>query len=265
MPVLPEMRLLASCLSSATPPRRHIESQDLSPINWDRLIDLAGWHGMFPLLAARLLGTGRPAGTPPEIVSRLKVSQAGYISRSITQLAALAELQRAFDRHGLRVVAWKGPSTGLLLYGSATLRESADLDFLFLEQDLQPVLTITRDLGYELLGSSYSESKDLYILTQQREFTLGRRSDQTILEFHLQIMPGRFALWQDAPAGIHRANTHVELGDVRLLLQRPEDLLVSLCAHANKHNWERLKWSADIAQFLHCYGSTLDGSRCWAI
>lgn len=255
MHVTPEMRLLAGCLPGSPAPTLSAFDPTL---DWDRLIKLAGFHGMFPLLATRLLTPGSVQDqTPPAVISRLRANQAGYVGRSVTQLGALAELQREFDRAGLRIVAWKGPSVGLLLYGSATLRESADLDFLFLEQELHPVLEITHRLGYDLLGKSESSSKDIYILTRQREFTFGRKADQVILEFHLQIMPSRFGLWQDCQADIQRANLHWQLGDVTLLLQRPEDLLVSLCAHATKHNWDRLKWSADIAQFLKCYGNEL--------
>ena len=266
MAASPEMRFLSGCLPASLRSRA-MSAEELALVDWDLLFDLAGWHGMFPLLASRLLAPNAPHATgdtlgsvPQAVLSRLKASQAGYVGRSITQLAALVELQREFDRKDLRIVAWKGPSAGLLLYGSATLRESADLDFLFLEEELRPMLEITRRLGYDLLGSSESESKDIYILTRQREFTFGRKADQAVLEFHLQIMPSRFTLWQDSPEDIRRANTSLELGDVTLLLQRPEDLLVSLCAHATKHNWERLKWSADISQFLVTYKDSLNWS-----
>ncbi len=258
MQVTPEMRLLVQCLPSAATETPWPISPNAT-FDWDRLIELAGFHGMFPLLVTRLLTPGAlSAVIPPAVLSRLRANQAAYVGRSVTQLAALAELQREFDREHLRIVAWKGPSAGLLLYGSATLRESADLDFLFLEEDLQPVLKIARRLGYDLLGSCDTESKDIYILTRMREFTFGRKSDQAVLEFHLQIMPSRFTLWQDSQADIERADHYLQLGDVTLLLQRPQDLLVSLCAHATKHNWDRLKWSADIAQFLKRYATELD-------
>ncbi len=258
MHAIAEMRLLAHCLPAGAP-KPDWKMPAGAEIDWERLIEVAGFHGMFPLLATRLLTPGAlQDAAPPAVLSRFRASQAAYVGRSVTQLAALAELQREFDREHLRIVAWKGPSAGLLLYGSATLRESADLDFLFLEEDLQPVLRIARRLGYDLLGSCDTESKDIYILTRMREFTFGRKSDQTVLEFHLQIMPSRFTLWQDSQADIDRADLRFPLGDVNLLLQRPEDLLVSLCAHATKHNWDRLKWSADIAQFLRHYVEALD-------
>ena len=259
MLVTSEMRLLAQCVPASSFYNEAFPSRS-EAINWDTLIELAGWHGMFPLLASRLLSTDRNLGiqVPASVLNRLRASQASYIGRSVTQLGALAELQRALDQQNLKVVAWKGPSAGLLLYGSATLRESADLDFLFFEKDLHQILATVRGLGYDLLGSCSSESKDIYILTRMREFTFGRKEDQVVLEFHLQIMPSRFTLWQDAETDIARANVHYQLGDVTLLLQRPEDLLVSLCAHATKHNWNRLKWSADIAQFLRFYGKELD-------
>ncbi len=254
----PEMRFLTQCLPSASS-EPVLPAPYGVPFDWNRLTELAGFHGMFPLLATKLLTPGPLHNVaPPALLSRLRASQAAYIHRAISQLGTLAELQREFDRERLRIVVWKGPSAGLLLYGSAALRESADLDFLFLEEDLQPVLKVARRLGFHLLDSRDTESKDLYILTRMREFTFGRKSDQAVLEFHLQIMPSRFTLWQDSQADIGRANVHYSLGDVTLLLQRPEDLLVSLCAHATKHNWDRLKWSADIAQFLKRYAGELD-------
>ena len=258
MHVNSEMRFLTRCLPSALS-ESVLPVSSVANLNWERLAELAGFHGMFPLLTTKLLMPGPVHDvTPPDVLSRLRANQAAYIGRAVTQLGALAELQREFDRAHLRIVAWKGPSAGLLLYGSAALRESADLDFLFLEKDLQAILKIARGLGYDLLGAGETESKGLYILTRMREFTFGRKSDQTVLEFHLQIMPSRFTLWQDSQDDIRRANVHYPLGDVTLLLQRPEDLLVSLCAHATKHNWDRLKWSADIAQFLKRYAGELD-------
>ncbi len=252
------MRLLALCLPDTPCSRRDLTESDLE-LDWTILLELAKWHGMMPLLAARLLAGAMPSTLriPPVAMASLRTYQERHLFRSVTLTAALIELQAAIASAGLRIVAWKGPSVGLLLYGSATLRESADLDFLFLEEDLQQVLQITRGLGYKLLGNSDSESKDIYILTLEREFTFGRHADQVALEFHLQVLPSRFTLWQDSQADVRRASTICPLAHVRLLMQSPEDLLVSLCAHATKHNWDRMKWACDIARFLHVYAGQI--------
>jgi hypothetical protein len=216
---------------------------------------------MFPLFMSRLLSLEVPDpghGIPAPLIAKLKTRQIHYLHRSVTQIAALIELQREFDRCGITVLPWKGPSVGQLLYGSPILRESGDLDFLFLEKNLQVILEITRRLGYLLPGSHDSESKYLYSLALQREFTFIRERDQVVLEFHLQILTSRFSSWQDAPADIRHASTVCRLAGVDLLMQSPEDLLISLCVHATKHDWERLKWACDIAQFLSVYEDKID-------
>ncbi|NYF78404.1 nucleotidyltransferase family protein [Granulicella arctica] len=256
----PEMRLLAECLPPHSGAGRDL-TQDLTSIDWTRLFELAAWHGMFPLLASRLLSSSPPSASqaiPAPVISMLQEHQAKYLHRSLIQTLALVQLQREFDSHGITVLAWKGPSVGWLLYGSAALRDSSDLDFLFREEDLQQVMSVTRRLGYRLLESSDTESKDLYIFTLHREFSFARPTESLLIEFHLQIMPARFHLWQDAQKDIERADIPWPLADVELRIQRPDDLLVSLCAHATKHYWDRLKWCCDIAQFLHVYRDKLD-------
>lgn len=258
-----EIRFLMLCL----PPVSNDRSDRIDPtpflpaLHWPALLDRAFEQGMMPLLAYHLLpSSSRPAhpAVPEQVLASLRSYKEQHLFRTINQTAALVELQREFDRAGIRVLPWKGPSVGQLLYGAATLRESADLDFLFLEKDIPKVLEITQRLGYMLLGSSDSESKDIYILTLQREFTFARKRDRSMLEFHLQVMPSRFTLWQDSAAEIERASAACSFGGIELRMQRPEDLLISLCAHATKHYWDKLKWSCDIVQFLRVYGSSID-------
>jgi hypothetical protein len=257
----PEMRFLALCLPR-TPGEHRQLTADTASLDWPLLLDLARRQGMTPLLASAILPSGsRPrsdSAAPAFVIADLRAYQERHLFRTLTQTAALVELQRAFAGASLKILPWKGASVGALLYGTAILRESVDLDFLFREEDIQSVLELTRSLGYRLLGSSASESKDVYVFTLQREFTFGRDRDQVVLEFHLQILPSRFTLWQDSRADIERASLVYSLAGVRLLMQRPEDLLVGLCAHATKHNWDRMKWSCDIAQFLRVFGKTID-------
>jgi hypothetical protein len=260
----PEMRFQALCC-----PRPDGDSRDLIgdlPVpDWSVLIHSAVWHGTMPLLASRLLPSGAAAPVrddiPEFVIRELRAYQERRLFRSVTQTAALVELQPAFDHAGIRVLPWKGPSVGVMLYGSATLRESVDLDFLFLKKDIPQVLQITRGLGYQLLQSCGSESKDVYILASQGEFAFGRVRDQLAIEFHLQILSSRFTRWQDAQTDIARASTVCRFAGMDMLMQSPEDLLVSLCAHATKHNWDRLKWSCDIAQFLSVYGEKVDWAQ----
>jgi hypothetical protein len=230
-------------------------------LNWTYLIDLARWHGIFPLLAGRMLSVFSPENSSASsrtFATLIKKRQMHSLRQNLGLTAALMELERAFDEAGIRVLPWKGPAVGLHLYGSTCLRESGDLDFFFQEKNLGEILEITRRLGYRLSGGDESDDKYLYMLARGGEFTFSRERDQVIVEFHLRVLPRRFRRWQDARADLERASTVCRLAGHDFFMQAPEDMLVSLCVHATKHNWERLKWSCDIAQFLKIYGDKLD-------
>jgi len=255
----PEMRFIKSCLF---PEAQKLEgtTANLAQLDWPRLFWLASFHGMLPLVSTRLeqLPEKSSLNIPKHAISDLEIWRTRHISRTLTLTAALIELQREFDRRNLPVVSWKGPSIALLLYGSSILRETSDLDFLLREEDLAQVQELTGSLGYTLLGQNESEGKSRYTFAHQHEFEFLRSRDKILLEFHVQIMTARFPSWQDSQTYIPRATTHYPLANTQLLLQCPEDLLVSLCVHAIKHNWDRMKWSCDIAQFLRVYGAHLD-------
>lgn len=261
MAAIPEMRFLVRCLPSTQGTSQSSLEEELVPLDWEWLVNLAEWHGVFLLFASQALSSKAQATVlqAPELaLAQLKTRQIGHLRRGLALTGALLKIQREFDRCGIKILPWKGPSVGSLLYGSPTLRKSNDLDFLFLEKDLPAILESTRGLGYQLAGSYESESKYLYFLMRQGEISFIGQQEQILLEFHSRILPSRFTHWQNAQADIERASTVCQLAGYDVLMQAPEDLLTGLCAHATKHNWDRLKWSCDIAQFLGVYGDKID-------
>jgi hypothetical protein len=260
MPAIPEMRFLAHCLPTSNP--QNDLDPDTSSLNWGTLLDLARWHGITPLVAHRLAASGllQPdSDVPPFVITELAAVRDQQLVRSLTSVSALIQLQYAFEASGITVLPWKGPSAGLLLYGSAFLREAVDLDFLFLERDLPRIQEITSRLGY--YGQNLTTDKDHYEFEHQHEYSFYRSRDKVLLEFHSQIMTSRFSAWQDSDTYIDRANVSLPIAGTHLHLQCPEDLLVSLCVHAVKHNWDRLKWSCDVAMFLRLYADKIDWTK----
>ncbi len=252
------MRLLMLCRPDADEARRR-KAAALPAPEWEHLLQVARWHGMTPLLATQLLSQTPLRGDAPEaILKALRGHRERQFLRAMTQTAALVELWQAFAREGVRVLSWKGPALAVLLYGAATLREGGDLDFQLDRRDIHKVLEITRSLGYALSQQVEDKERILYILEGQGEFCFDRARDGVALEFHTQTLPSRFRLWQGNKADLARASTVCRIGDAEVRMQRPEEMLVSLCAHGTKHGWNRLKWSCDIAQFLSVHGSTLD-------
>ncbi len=255
------MRLLTLCLPGADDARRRRAAALPAP-EWEHLLQLTQRHGLTPLLATQLLRIGSHAplreDVPETVLKPLRVSREQQFLRAITYTAALVELWRVFVREGVRVVSWKGPAVGALLYGAVTLREGCDLDFQLDRRDIRKVLEITRSLGYALRQRVEDEERILYILEAQGEFSFIRERDGVVLEFHMQTLPARYRLWRGNEEDLALTSTVLRIGGAEVRMQRSEDMLVSLCAHGTKHGWSKLKWSCDIAQFLAVYGATLD-------
>ena len=218
---------------------------------------------MLPLVSAGLSRVPKSARHVPEAVSAdLEQWRPLHISHTLSLVSALLELQQEFDRQQLHIVSWKGPVLAVLLYGTPSLREASDLDFLLTADDLPQILLIAEQFGYTLLGQNGSAAHNRYTFAHQHEFSFFRSRDNIVLEFHVQIMTARFSFWQNSQAHLTRAvKTTAPLAGQKFLIEQPEDLIVGLCIHAFKHNWDRMKWVADIARFLQVYGPQLDWAR----
>jgi hypothetical protein len=226
-------------------------------LDWSRVIEMAGVHGMLPMLTNALAAVG-DEGVSPAVRDALVKRNRRHVKTVLCAVSALVELQGYFHRLGVQAVSWKGPSLAVDLYGRAALRESTDLDLLVEEQNIACCIDVLTFLGYTKHEKVPCSRYDGILARFDREYCFHRTADGTYVELHTQILPSRFASWQDLKHSLGRTQDTPLVGSVVVETLEPGDLLVSLCAHAIKHHWEKLKWLADIARFMEVYRDKLN-------
>ncbi|KIL35410.1 Renal dipeptidase [Cohnella kolymensis] len=249
-----ELRLMLACLN------RHddegVPAHDkkwIADMNWDRFLQLARHHRVYPVLYSRLMRIEQH-GIPPQVIRALKQE---YWHNTFRMLQLSAEMDRVnseLSEQNIPTLHMKGPVLAVELYGDVSLRTSGDLDVLVPIHRLVAAEGTLRKLGYV---------KDEYIQSVMNDWkwrhhhTTFYHPDKEIkVELHWRLSPGPgkeptfHELWERSRISHHTGNPIHYLGT--------EDLLLFLAAHGARHGWSRLHWLGDIDRIAR---QSLDWNR----
>ena len=245
MTIASEVRLAIACARVSLEERDRAEVRSCleGPIEWDRLMRLARWHGLRPLLHRHLSGC--------EAVPRAALvelwGEAEKIARGNRAMAAaLACILDRFEAVGIRAVAYKGPTLALRAYGDLALREFGDLDILVPRGQVQRARDALCAGGY-VPEYALQPAIEQAFLDSQAQYHLVLRAPEggPLVELHWKSDPDypverlEDERWWASARGVDAA---AALGD--------EDLLLVLCIHGSKHFWSSLGWLVDVAELL---------------
>lgn len=242
-----EMRLLLGLLAMDQGITHNYEIQELiREIDWDRFIELARHHRVFPPLNRRL--QEMKYMEIPTFVSQM--FQRDYYRNTLQMLALSGEMEqitKVFTEQGIRSLFLKGPVIAADLYGDVSLRTSCDLDFLIPSEDLGKAEELLITLGYV---------KDDYIVSilndwkwRHHHITFFHASKGIKVEVHWRLNP--------APSNEPHFNDLWDRKRKSSLINRPiyylgrEDLFMFLVTHGARHGWSRLRWLLDIKQLVN--------------
>lgn len=242
-PVAAEAELLIECARARFDPdaRRRLRALLGDPIDWPRLLPLAGRHGMTPLLFLELESVPGTA-VPATVLETLRARASRNTAHQLLLVAELREVLAGLTRLGIQAVPFKGPALAAALYGNVALRESRDLDLLVRGEDVGAARRFLLERGYDAPNGENGARA----LLPDGDGELLR--DGVRVELHGTMLQDTFALpietmcWQ----GLGRASL---LGRSVPSLA-PEDLLLVLCGHGARNGWERLIWVNDVAALL---------------
>ena len=169
MPVpSPEMALLLSCLH---PPgvNQHANREGISAridpeINWAILLGLAREHRVLPLVHHWLSRVPRVPGAVLEELKRYQLRITAFNMRASSELTSLLG---TFSDEGLTVIPVKGPVLAMRAYGSTSLRQYEDLDFVVPFGHLLQARDTLVKKGYTLVGMPDSPLHRAYLKTLQ--------------------------------------------------------------------------------------------------
>jgi hypothetical protein len=236
-----EFDLLLACSAHASGDERIREILE-GPLDWKRLLQLAGHHAVIPQLYQRLSASN-------VIPQALPLLQQHYEANARQTLWLTRELLRILShlqRNSIETLPYKGPVLAEILYGNVALRQFSDLDLLIHEADLAKVKAALLELGYKPALQLTPRQNRAY-LESGYEYAFDSSLGRNLLEMQWRILPRFYSINFDVDAFFSRSMV-LSLGGHSLRTLCREDLMVVLCVHAAKHAWVQLSWLCDIAE-----------------
>lgn len=227
-----------------------------SELHWDRLIGLADWHGLLPLLHRHVEAAGSDC-VPPGIADRL---DRGFQENARRNLVLAGELLKILDRfaaNGIVGVPFKGPTLAAVMYGDLGGRVFGDLDVLVKPRDVPRATELLVVDGYRP-RFALSRDQEAAFLNAHYEAPFVREPPGVVVELQWRVVPRYLGVDFDYGQMWDRVGLASLLGRPIPCLSR-EDLLLVLCVHGTKHLWVRLGWVCDVAATLRaCPGLDVD-------
>ena len=214
--------------------------------DWNGVLALASRHRLLPLLA-RTLQTLCYGCIPDEVLLYLRSSLAASARINLQLAARLIEVLDALDAQGVRVIPYKGPVLGSMLYDNPALRPTTDLDLLIRKPDLGRASAVLRDLGFHPPHALNSAQQSSLARTDCEYLFCG--PDGVQVDLHWRIAPELYGVRFDELGLWSRLQAITWAGRDSAVFS-PEDLLLCLCQHAAKHLWSELILLADIAELV---------------
>ena len=135
--IRPGVELLLSCARTRLDNQgvERIEALVREELDWAYLVELAGKHGVMPLLYWNL-HTVCPQAVHKDILDLLKRSFHENARRNLFLSGELLELLKLLEGEGIPAIPFKGPVLADFVYGNLALRSIWDLDLLVHKHDV---------------------------------------------------------------------------------------------------------------------------------
>jgi hypothetical protein len=184
---------------------------------------------------------------PPDIRRRLHEDTVDAVIANLQQVSALRTVAAAFEASGIPWLCAKGPVAAAALYDESNLRPFRDIDVVIPLSDFRSACTSLIERGYRPVFDVSSKWQELLFCSLPITF-VGEGVSGSV-DLHWQLLPARYSFTLNMDEVWARKVSTNALGTMVCTLG-PDDMLIFLCLHAAKHDWERLIWLVDIAAFI---------------
>ncbi|MHB8160071.1 MAG: nucleotidyltransferase domain-containing protein [Thermoleophilia bacterium] len=220
-------------------------------IDWDLLITQSLKHGTTGLLYKNLFKVGEEL-IPEAVQEKLKKYYLMFVISGMRQLTQFKPVAQALSDAGVPIMVLKGAALTRSIYGGDIgLRPISDVDIMVREQDWPRIYNI-------LAGSEFrpAAGKDFSaILPKLTRYDVEAHVQflsevGVCLEFQFDLLT--LGIGMRDVAGVWDRSRESEIEGVRVQVAGPEDQLLHLIIHANRHGCARIKWMVDITEILQC-------------
>jgi hypothetical protein len=251
----PEFLLAAACCRWPASPARDaaVRAAAAQVHDWEAFLRVVGRHRIAGLVHDALPGAG--AIVPAAVGAKLAARRKNIAQRNRLLLGELALLQRAFAAEQIEFLVLKGAALAQIAYGSATCKQTRDIDLLVAPERARAALAVLERAGYAALPPAVSsaDARIAAVLRYGREAEVARPGSNLLVDLQWRSTENPTLL---DGVDVRSPAQDVELADglvVRTLAA--DDLFAYLCVHGAYHHWWRLKWLADLNATLHTTGA----------
>ena len=254
-PILPpEIELLLCCA------RTHLGTGDAArirdllqrKIDWAYLVRTAFVQAVAPLLYWHLNATC-PEAVPRRVLEGFGENFLWNVKHNLFLTGELHKILKQLQAHNIEAIPFKGPILAHSLYGNLALRPFQDLDILVKKQEAPRARDLLVSDGYRP-QFQWTPVQEESFLGSQCQYYLEQGSTGAAVEIHWAFAPKYFSFFLDTETLWQRLEPALLCGNTIDTLSA-EDLLLILCVHGAKHQWDRLIWICDVAEFLRVYES----------
>lgn len=212
--------------------------------DWHLLLELAQQHGVFGLLALRLLDCGE-GSVPRDISEELKERHRAQVMATLRLNAEMFRLLDGFAVLGVEALVIKGPVLSVRCFGDPGLRNYGDLDLIARDKDLLRITEMMMGLGYEprvpVAAIRAKKAPGEYAFLHPRTKLRIEFHTEVTFRYHPRPLPVERLFEQ-------KARVTIDAHEIPALSPEEELLLISI--HGAKHLWDRLGYIADVAAFV---------------
>ena len=184
-----------------------------------------------PLIIDKLSKLSNTGLFPDKVLRNLKQASLRTLTRNMLLTEHFRQVVRAFTEAGIPVIALKGSMLSEWLYGNINLRQFSDLDLLVPQEKGLDAVAVLDKMGYvhdNLIMSEFI--KENSSIVHYKPMVKNGVSVEIHIRIHSETEPYQVDLqdmWQHA--------VPLKLHGVEALGFCPEDLLLHLCLHLDKH------------------------------
>ncbi len=245
----PELQALLMAVRSRLTPENIAEVRRLlrQNLDWDFLLRQAHANAVLPLLR-RGIHAHFEAEVPAAVLDTLRKACERTQQRNLALTAELLHVMGRLEEKGIPVLPFKGPVLAEGAYGNISLRTFGDLDLLLHEEHLPLAQEILTKQGYR---SEYTFTADQERAYRKLECAVRMRHPErnAVVELHWALTERYLSIRLPVKRFWENAQTAIVAGR-KVRTFGPEDLLLYLCVHGNKHQWSRLEWICSIAELI---------------
>ena len=257
-----EANFLLACVRLYCRPSGAAEMRlNLDAVNWSKLIEIAHFNSVIPILHNSLNAIASPH-VPPDILTDLSGATRANSHFNLLRAKELLCLVACLKKQGIDVIPFKGLVLAEVAHGNLAMRQFGDLDLLVRDQDFWQAKAALMAQGYCTETTAIEEAIGFRRYCQ---ISLSNSARSSSLDLHWGIPPRRFWHRDRTPTLWQNLQTRSLAGQA-IQTFSIEVMLVIQAINAVKEPQRRpaLKQVCDLAKLIHAY-PTLDWERVWEI